>query len=243
MTNKIKGLTFSLLASIFAANANAGCADISYNTLQQAANFARALGNNGGLSLNMWATFVDETGKVCAVVNTGVKGTLAGNSQWLGSRVISAQKANTGNAFSLNGLAISSGALYAAVQPGGSLYGLQESNPVDAEAAYKGLPINFGKANDPLVGSRVGGINVFGGGLPLYKNGVKVGGLGVSGDTSCTDHAFVWKMRQILTMEPAAAVTQVEKLKLTSTFAALGDHPTCIGDTIGDQSGFVASAP
>ncbi len=243
MTKKIAGLTLALLASVFTANANAGCADISYTTLQQAANFARALGNTGGLSLNMWATFVDETGKVCAVVNTGVKGELAGNSQWLGSRVISAQKANTGNAFSLNGLAISSGALYAAVQPGGSLYGLQESNPVDAAAAYKGSPANFGKANDPLVGTRVGGVNVFGGGLPLYKNGVKVGGIGVSGDTSCTDHAFVWKMRQILAMEPAPSVTQVEKLKLTGTFAALGDHPTCIGGAIGDQSGFVASAP
>jgi len=243
MTKKIAGLTFALLASVFTANANAGCADISYTTLQQAANATLASASTGGLSLNMWATFVDETGKVCAVVNTGAKGTLAGNSQWLGSRVISAQKANTGNAFSLNGLAISSGALYAAVQPGGSLYGLQESNPVNTEAAYRGSPINFGKINDGLVGTRVGGINVFGGGLPLYKNGVKIGGIGVSGDTSCTDHAFVWKMRQILAMEPAPAVTQVEKLKLTSTFTALGDHPACIGATIADQSGFVASAP
>jgi hypothetical protein len=37
MTKKIAGLTFAMLASVFTANANAGCADISYNTLQQAA--------------------------------------------------------------------------------------------------------------------------------------------------------------------------------------------------------------
>jgi uncharacterized protein GlcG (DUF336 family) len=198
----------------------------------------------------MWATFVDETGKVCAVVNTGVKGALAGNSQWLGSRVISAQKANTGNAFSLDGVAISSGALFAAVQPGGSLYGLQESNPVNAEDAYKGNPKNYGKDKDPLVGNRVGGINVFGGGLPLYKNGVKIGGIGVSGDTSCTDHAFVWKMRSLLGAEPSPTVVQVEKLTLVSSgFDTLGKHPACtsggvnIGGAILDQSGFVASAP
>lgn len=238
MSKNIAGFAFALLSSVFAVNVNAACNDISYSQLQSAANNTLAGGGTGGLGLNMWATFVDETGKVCAVVNTSVKGTLAGNSQWLGSRVISAQKANTGNAFSLDGLAISSGALFAAVQPGGSLFGLQESNPVDAEHAYRGNPINYGKHNDPLVGSRVGGINVFGGGLPLYKNGKKVGGIGVSGDTSCTDHAFVWKMRQLLGAEPSGLVTQVEKLKLTGTFAALGDHPTCIGGAITDLSGF-----
>lgn len=233
----IAGISFG------AVQAQAACKDVTYAQLQSAADNTLASTSTGGLGLNMWATFVDETGKVCAVVNTGVKGRLAGNSQWLGSRVISAQKANTGNAFSLDGLAISSGALFAAVQPGGSLYGLQESNPVNAEDAYKGNPSQYGKKEDPLVGNRVGGINVFGGGLPLYKNGVKIGGIGVSGDTSCTDHAFVWKMRNLLGAEPSNAVFQVEKLKLTGTFAALGDHPTCIGGAIADQSGFLASAP
>ncbi len=220
---------------------NAACSDIPYATLQSAANNALAASSTGGLGLNMWATFVDETGKVCAVVNTGAKGALAGNSQWLGSRVISAQKANTGNAFSLDGLAISSGALFAAVQPGGSLFGLQESNPVDANTAYQGTPTTYGTAIDPLVGKRVGGINVFGGGLPLYKNGKKIGGIGVSGDTSCTDHAFVWKMRSLLAAEPVGVGVQVEKLTLVNSgFDALGKHPTCIGSPIADQSGFVA---
>ena len=238
MLKKLSLIALLAAASVVSFSVQAACKDISYAQLQSAANNTLAASVTGGLSLNMWATFVDETGKVCAVVNTGAKGALAGNSQWLGSRVISAQKANTGNAFSLDGLAISSGALFAAVQPGGSLYGLQESNPVNAGAAYHGNPGNYGKTSDPLVGNRVGGINVFGGGIPLYKNGVKIGGLGVSGDTSCTDHAFVWKMRQLLAAEPLSSVTQVEKLKLTATFAALGDHPSCIGAPITDQSGF-----
>lgn len=239
MEKKLGKLVFALLTGIFTANANAACRDISYSALQSAADNTLAAASTGGLALNMWATFVDETGRVCAVVNTGAKGASAGNSQWLGSRVISAQKANTGNAFSLDGLAISSGALFAAVQPGGSLFGLQESNPVDAEHAYQGNPNNYGKHNDPLVGERVGGINVFGGGLPLYKNGVKIGGIGVSGDTSCTDHAFVWKMRSLLGAEPTGSVLQVEKLTLVASgFDALGKHPTCIGAPIADLSGF-----
>jgi hypothetical protein len=67
--------------------------------------------------------------------------------QWPGSRVISAQKANTANAFSLNKLALSTANLFSAVQPGGSLFGLQESNPVNTAVAYGGdshlLPIRL----------------------------------------------------------------------------------------------------
>ena len=46
-----------------------------------------------------------------------------------------------------------------------------------------------------MVGERIGGVNVFGGGLGLYKGGVRVGGVGVSGDTSCTDHMMAWRTR------------------------------------------------
>ena len=88
---------------------------------------------NGGFGLEMWATVVDRDGVVCAVAFTG------GNrgDQWPGSRVISAQKANTANAFSLPGLALSTANLYTATQPGGSLFGLQASNPVDVGVAYR----------------------------------------------------------------------------------------------------------
>jgi hypothetical protein len=129
-------------------------------------------------------------------------------AEWLGSRVISAQKANTTNAFSLDssssssgkgqaaGLALSTANLFTAVQPGASLFGLQESNPVDTSVAYKGPFSDYGTANDPMVGSKIGGVNVFGGGLALYAtNKVIVGGVGVSGDTSCTDHDVAWRVR------------------------------------------------
>jgi uncharacterized protein GlcG (DUF336 family) len=163
---------------------------------------AAAGGATGGYGLNMWATFVDETGKVCSVVTNGVTGALAGNSEWLGSRVISAQKANTANAFSLDGYAISTANLYSAVASG-SLAGLQFSNPVDSSTAYLGNPNAYGTDKDPLAGRRAGGINIFGGGLAVYKGGKKVGAIGVSGDTSCRDHAFAWRIREALGAHPA----------------------------------------
>jgi len=175
---------------------------------------------NGGLSLNMWGTIVNREGYVCAVAFTGADY----QSQWLGSRVISAQKANTANAFNLGpnsnaaghvgfgvaGLALSTANLYSAVQPGGSLYGLQHSNPVDTANAYDGEAADFGTGGDPLVGKRVGGVNVFGGGLGLYNaQHTVVGGVGVSGDTSCTDHEIAWRVRNNLGLDHLKGVNGV----------------------------------
>ena len=153
---------------------------------------------NGGLSLNMWATIVDRSGIVRTIAFTGTKT----GDQWPGSRVISAQKANTANAFSLDSLALSTANLFTATQPGGSLFGLQESNPVNTEAAYGGNADDYGTDSDFMLGKRIGGVNVFGGGLALYDaSGVVIGALGVSGDTSCADHNIAWKVRDALGLD------------------------------------------
>ncbi len=174
------------------------CATLpNHAQLKSALSFARAE-SNGGFNLDMWGTIVNRDGIVCAVAFTGDNR----GDQWPGSRVISAQKANTANAFSLPALALSTANLYAAVQPGGTLFGLQHSNPVWPAAAYKGPAARFGQANDPLVGLRIGGINVFGGGLALYNDeGTLIGGLGVSGDTSCADHNIAWRTRNALELD------------------------------------------
>jgi uncharacterized protein GlcG (DUF336 family) len=201
---------------------------------------------NGGLDNNMWATVVNRDGEVCAVVFSGNDR----GDQWPGSRVISAQKANTGNAFSLPdgsagifpGLALSSANLFTAVQPGGSLFGLQESNPVDPESAYKGNSDHNGQANDPLVGAKIGGINVFGGGLALYSaSGEIVGGLGVSGDTSCTDHVVAWKVRHGLNLDnvpvgvaPGGTDNMIQDIANNASGHPVSSsgfgHPTCINN-------------
>ena len=174
----------------------------SHDELKTALQNVVAGTNNGGFSLNMWASVVNRDGQVVAVAFSGNER----GDQWPGSRVISAQKANTANAFSLPGLALSTANLYSAVQPGGSLYGLQHSNPVDVKSAYGGSSKNNGQKNDFMVGKKIGGVNVFGGGLALYSvDGKLLGAVGVSGDTSCTDHIVAWKVRHALNLDNVPA--------------------------------------
>jgi uncharacterized protein GlcG (DUF336 family) len=194
---------------------NNGCKNLPGYTQLKAALAAATATETSGLNNQMWGTIVDKDGIVCAVAFTGVNRFV----QWPGSRVISAQKANTAASFSLdsssssggsgqpNGLSLSTANLYSAVQPGGSLYGLQHRNPVDTGDAYQGPSSNYGTAYDPMVGNKVGGVNVFGGGLTLYGPGKKiVGAVGVSGDTSCADHNIAWRVRNNLGLDHLSGV-------------------------------------
>jgi len=195
--------------------------------------------DNGGFNLDMWAAVVDRNGLVVAVVFTGATAT----DQWPGSRVIAAQKANTANAFSLPHLALSTANLYAATQPGGTLFGLQEANPTNDDVAYGGDAADYGTPKDFMVGKRIGGTNVFGGGLALYDaHGTLVGGLGVSGDASCADHNIAWKMRDNLGLDhvPAGVADKQASTDpgddniiydITNGVSASGfGHPECSAD-------------
>jgi len=217
---------------VLAADKPAVCAALpSHAQLKRTLTEARHQ-DNGGLDLEMWAATVDRSGIVCEVVFSGEDFA----AQWPGSRVIAAQKANTANAFSLPASALSTGNLYSGTQPGGFLFGLQESNPVNTAVAYRGRAAEFGSARDPMVGGRIGGVNVFGGGLALYsEKGILLGGLGVSGDTSCADHNIAWRIRSALKLDfvpggvsPAKndqIIYDIENGKSASGFG----HPTCIG--------------
>jgi uncharacterized protein GlcG (DUF336 family) len=256
-------ITLALVMFLFAgastAWAQAVCTALpDQPTLKAALNSAVAA-ETSGLNLHMWATIVDRSGIVCAVAFSGTNRA----SQWPASRVISAQKANTANSLSLdfssasafggavsgktNGLALSTANLYSAVQPGGSLFGLQESNPVDHTVAYAGDAGDFGTGSDPMKNNRIGGINVFGGGLALYGPGkVVLGGVGVSGDTSCADHMIAWRVRKNLGLDHLLGVGGVsgDPLRPDNIIYDIGQpgksvaheptsaggfgHPTCI---------------
>jgi uncharacterized protein GlcG (DUF336 family) len=200
---------------VHAGEGGNGCAYLPGHHALQAALAAATAAETSGLNNQMWATIVDRDGVVCAVAFSGVDRF----AQWPGSRVISAQKANTANSFSLDsssssngsgqptGLVLSTANLYSAVQPGGSLFGLQESNPVDTQVAYQGPSSDYGTGGDPMVGQKIGGVNVFGGGLALFGPGQKmVGAVGVSGDTSCADHDISWRVRNRLGLDHLAGV-------------------------------------
>ena len=141
---------------------SAACSGLPTHSQLKSALTAARTQSNGGFNLDMWGTLVNRDGVVCTVAFTGADR----GSQWPGSRVISAQKANTANGLSLghnstpatslfpSGLALSTGNLFSAVQPGGSLYGLQHSNPVDTDVSYGNSP--GGAGNPPANGSSFG---------------------------------------------------------------------------------------
>lgn len=155
---------------------------------------------NGGFDNHEWASVVARDGTVCAVAFSGTKA----DDQWPGSRAISAEKANTANGFSVRQMAIATGNLFAPAQPGQSLFGIMQSSPVSPDVST-GETSQFGTASDPMVGKRIGGIIVFGGGLALYNNDGIVGALGVSGDSSCADHNVAWRVRKALGLDKVPA--------------------------------------
>ena len=67
---------------------------------------------------------------------------MAGLSRHLGAEGQHRQQPEPGR------LALSTANLYSAVQPGGSLFGLQESNPVNTDAAYGGNADDYGTTSD-----------------------------------------------------------------------------------------------
>jgi uncharacterized protein GlcG (DUF336 family) len=156
-------------------------AQIVANVQAQLATVVKEPDQNGGLfSPNrMWSAVVDRKGTLCAVTVTG--------DAWPGSRAIAIAKASTANGFSNDALALSTANLYSPTQPGGSLYGLNDSNPFNPRFQPQGTGIGFVP----------GGVITFGGGVALYSGGKVIGGLGVSGDTSCADHAISYRMRHL----------------------------------------------
>jgi uncharacterized protein GlcG (DUF336 family) len=136
--------------------------------------------HNGGIFKPnmMWLSIVDRKGTLCLVIKSP-------GDPWPGSRDIAIAKANTANAFSNNKLALSTANLYTPTQPGGPLYGLNNSNPFNPTFNAQGTGLGFA----------AGGVITFGGGVALYQGGSVIGGLGVSGDSSCADHSIAYRVR------------------------------------------------
>jgi uncharacterized protein GlcG (DUF336 family) len=85
---------------------------------------------------------------------------------WVGSIDIAVAKARTAAFFSSDQNALTSRIIGAVSQPGGPLWGIGNSNQIGISGSQEFR----------------NGLITFPGGVPLYKNGVLVGGIGVSGD-------------------------------------------------------------
>jgi uncharacterized protein GlcG (DUF336 family) len=176
---------------------------------------------NGGLFKpnRMWSAVVDRQGILCSVVRSDP-------DAWPGSRSIAIAKASTANDFSNNKTALSTANLYSFTQPAntavattfpaGSLYGLNNSNPFNPEFQPQGTG----------VGNVPGGIITFGGGVPLYMGGQVIGGLGVSGDTACADHAIAFRMRRLAGLDATPSSDNIVYLGAGELPHDVG-HPHC----------------
>jgi uncharacterized protein GlcG (DUF336 family) len=187
--------------------------------------------SNGGFDNHMWAALVTRDGTVCAVAFSGDKP----DDQWPASRAIAMEKANTANAVSLKGMALSSGNLFASAQPGENLYGVIATNPPATDIGA-GDANTFGTPGDPMVGKRSGGVVVFGGGLALYDGSGILGALGVSGDSACADHNVAWRVRKALGLDAVpAGVNPSKKDAIVYDIDPRGKsasgfgHPKCAG--------------
>ena len=176
---------------------------IPLNTVNLATGVSSDASLNGGVGAPEWLSLVDTSGTVCAVVHSLPEKTDVTTKLGIMHRPSSIFAAETANSYSRDGIGVSTANLYLHVanQQGfdaeisSGLLGLNSAS-IDV---YGGKPTTWGTEKDPLVGKRVGGSFMLGGGLPLYNSQKhKVGAIGVSGDFRCTDHVIAWKVREKL---------------------------------------------
>src|SRR5688572_10918038 len=178
-------------------------------------------GRVGGLfdGARMWAAVVNRDGEVCAYSTSTDDPTQV----WPGSQAIAKAKAYTANAFSLDVLPLSTARLYTFTQPGNSLWSLGQSNLFNANLLL--APGGSGDKNQIA-----GGTIFFGGGVPIYYEGKIVGGLGISGDTSCADHEIAKRVRHLAEMNPPGGDPKADDIVYATTLqtASVFAHPVCL---------------
>jgi uncharacterized protein GlcG (DUF336 family) len=166
----------------------------------------------------MWAAVVNRGGEVCAYTTSTVDPTQV----WPGSQAIAKSKAYTANAFSLDTLALSTARLYTFTQPGHSLWSLGQSNTFNPEQLLRPT----GPASDR--NHIDGGLIFFGGGVPLYHDGKIIGGLGLSGDTSCADHEMAKRVRDAAGLNPPAGALADDIVYSPPDKPSVFAHPQCL---------------
>jgi uncharacterized protein GlcG (DUF336 family) len=163
----------------------------------------------------MWAAVVNRDGELCAFTTS----TTDPSQVWPASQAIAKAKAYTANAFSLDDFTLSTARLYTFALPGHSLFGLNNSN------LFNPLFLAPPNGSSGGQGQIAGGIITFGGGVPLYANGKIIGGLGVSGDTACTDHEIAKRVRDLAGLNPTGGPLVDDIVYDTASIFA---HPLCI---------------
>jgi uncharacterized protein GlcG (DUF336 family) len=190
-------------------------------------------GDAGGLfhGERMWGALVNRDGALCGATTSTADATQV----WPGSQAIAKAKAYTANAFSLDDLALSTARLYTFTQPNHSLWSLGQANLFN--------PDFLAAPDDPRQGRGqiAGGTIFFGGGVPLYRDGKIIGGLGISGDTSCADHEIAKRVRDLGGLNPPAGALVDDITYTIPDGASVFTHPKCVntwrnGVFLGDEA-------
>jgi uncharacterized protein GlcG (DUF336 family) len=180
----------------------------------------------------MWGAIVNRQGELCAFITSTEDPT----GVWPISQAIAKAKAYTANSVSLDDFVLSTARLHTLVQPGHSLYGLNNSNPFNP--SYLAGPSQPGASGANHI---AGGIITFGGGVPLYRDGRVVGGLGISGDTACADHEIAKRVRDLARLNPPGGPLVDDIVYREVDEASPFLHPLCPatlrnGVSLGDEA-------
>lgn len=210
------------LVSVTAAGPQANCQGLPNAAALRGSLVAApaAGGDAGGLfhGTRMWGAVVNRDGEICAYTTSTADPTQV----WPGSQAIAKAKAYTANAFSLDTLALSTAMLYTFTQPGHSLWSLGQGNPFDPSRLL--APGAGGGDKHQIVGGQI----FFGGGVPLYNPaGEIIGGLGISGDTSCADHEIAKRVRNLAGLNPPGGATVDDITYSSVDGATVFTHPLC----------------
>lgn len=214
--------------------AAASCRDLpSRNDLRKWLREAPTQGEAGGLFSGKmeWAAVVNRHGEICA---TAVA-TDDAASAWPGSQAIAKAKAYTANAYSTDSMPLSTARLYTLTQPGHSLWGVGEPNPFNVACLES--PVDAEKTDGKICGGSI----AFGGGVALYRNKTRIGGLGISGDTACADHEIAKRIRHLADLDPEKGEFADDITFSSADGASAFTHPLCAntwrnGRKIGDEA-------
>lgn len=214
--------------------ASANCRDLpSREDLRKWLRAAPSQGEAGGLFSGKieWAAVVNRQGEICA---TAVA-TDDPASAWPGSQAVAKAKAYTANAYSTDSMPLSTARLYTLTQPGHSLWGVGEPNPFNVTCLES--PTDANKTDGKICGGSI----AFGGGVPIYRNKTRIGGLGVSGDTACADHEIAKRIRHLANLDPEKGEFADDITFSSADGASAFTHPLCAntwrnGQKIGDEA-------
>src|SRR5438477_8185514 len=231
MRNGLECGVFMLLLSTILLGAD--CKNLPTTTqLRQYLTSAPQMGGEAGGLFHgtlMWAAVVNRDGTTCAFATS----TSDPSQVWPGSQAIAKAKAYTANAFSNDSTPLSTARLYTLVQPGHSLWSLGQSNPFNP---FFLSPPGGQRGTNQIAG----GMIFFGGGVPLYSNGKIIGGLGISGDTSCTDHEIAKRVRTMAGLDPTGGAAKDDILYPIDGPSGFM-HPVCVntfrnGSHVGEET-------